>query len=327
MEFADPKLAVDLLVHAGDSFGGLSRILRLVDSQSVSPIYLANLAMGIGGRQLTAEEVNRLIPYFTRAAEIGDAETALAGVRFLETHLLFENRHSAVSCLTYVATRSLGWQLVESVLPFLAGHIGSEWAEIVKKLAMFDADCAARLLAEALLAEDFALREEAERELSLLAATHPKSVMEGFGSALLDPDRGWLLQVAVCRDLVGQLPLEVVIAWVREHGLEAARAIGRHLPVPFLDEAGDPVVPQILDAILREYDDDKVFMNFLGGVHSGEVWWGDGRDRFRQAAECAKKFRNYPNRRIQEWARKEIDYRLHLAEVEEQEHEERFLPS
>jgi hypothetical protein len=242
-------------------------------------------------------------------------------------YLLLESRQSAVRCLTSAATRSLTWQFVESVLPFLAGRSVSVWTKIVEKLVAFDADRAARLLAQALLAESVAFRDDAERGLSQLAKTYPESVMDGFGSALLDKKRGWVLQIAVCRDLVGQLPPEIVLGWVREHGMEAARAIARHLPPPHLDEAGNPIVPQVLDTILREYDDDQVFVNFLGGAHSGEVWWGSGGDQFRSAAEYAKKFRNYPNRRIQEWAKNETDYHLHLAEVKDQEHEEQFLPS
>ncbi len=327
LESTHPELAIDLLGYAGDSFDALNRIMRLVDSQAVSPRHLARLTMGLGRRALTADEVHRLLPYFTRAAAIGDAETVLAGVRFLNTYLLFETRHSAETCLTSAATRSLAWQLVESVLPFLTGHSGSGWAEIVKKLAAFDADRAARLLAQALLAESISLRKEAKRELIQLAKSHPESVMGGFGASLLDPERGWLLQVGVCRDLVGLLPPEIVLGWVRGHGIEAARSIARHLPLPYLDQAGNPVVPQVLDTMLREYDEDEVFVTFLGGAHSGEVWWGDGGDQFRHAADSAKKFLNSPNRRIREWAKNEINYRLRLAELEDQEHEERLLPS
>ncbi|HUE15289.1 MAG TPA: hypothetical protein VMR25_14055, partial [Planctomycetaceae bacterium] len=327
LESVYPELAIDVLSYAGDNFDALNRILGLVDAKRVSARYLANLARGLGRRELTPVEVDRLIPYFTRAAATGDADTVLAGVRFLSTYLLFESRHSAVTCLTSDATRCLAWQLVESVLPYLASHSGSEWARILKKLAAFDADRASRLLAQALLAEDVAFQHEAARELSELAEASPKSAMAGFGWALLDSERGWILQVAVYRDLVGTLPSEIVLAWVREHGIEAARAIARHMPLPHLDEAGNPVVPNVLDSLFREYDDDKVFVNFLGGSRSGEAWWGNGGAQFRRSAEYAKKFLDHPNCRIREWAKNEINYRLKLAELEDQEHEERLLPS
>ncbi len=325
LESQHPELALDLLGYAGNNFHAFDRILRLVDSQCVSPRYLAPLAMGLGGRELTADEVSCLLPYFTKAAVSGEVETALAGVRFLETYLLFESRHSAQTCLASAATQSLAWQLVESVLPFLTGHSGAEWIEILNKLAGFDSDRAARLLSQALLVGKIGFRKEAERELGQLARTRPESVMNGFGSALLDPERGWGLQIDICRDLIARIPAETVLAWVREHGMEAARAIARHLPLFHLDEQRLPIVPKVLDTILREFDDDEVFDNFRAGAQSGEVWWSNGGDQFRQAAEFANKFLNHPNRRIREWAKHEINYRQRLAEREDQEHEERVL--
>jgi hypothetical protein len=327
LESTQPELAIDILIYGGDSFDALNRILRLVDSQRVSARYLANLSMGLGGRKLNADEINRVLPYFTRAAAMGEAETALAGVRFLKTLLLFESRHSAETCLTSADIRSFAWQLIEGALPFLTQQRVSDWAEIVKKLAAFDADRATQLLAAGLLAENIGFRIEAERELIELAKDHPKSVLEAFGLALLNPKRGWVLQVDVYRELVGQIPQEIVLAWVRKHGVEGAKAIARHLPAPYLDVASNPIVPEILDTILREYDDDEVFASFLGGTHSGETWNGNGADQFRQTAEDAKKFLNDSNRRIREWAKSEIAYRLQMAEWEDREHEERFLPS
>lgn len=327
LESVHPHLAVDMLVHAGDDFDALNRIVRLVDSQAVSAGYLANLAMGLGRRRLTSDEVNAVIPYFTRAAAIGEDGTVLAGVRFLGAYLLLESNDSDPSILNSVPTRSLAWQLVESALPFLNGQALFEWGEIIKRLSVYDADRAAQVFGQALLGENMLVRDEAKRQLGQLANINPEPVMESFGSALLDSGRGWLLQVAVCRDLLGQIPPEVVLAWVRKNGLKAARTVARHLPPPGLDQTGNPIVDPVVDAILRDYDDDEVFRNFLGGVHSGEVWWGNGEEQFRRAAEDAKRFLAHPNRRIREWARIEIDDRLHLAELEDQEHEERFLPS
>jgi hypothetical protein len=325
LESAHPELATDILVYGGDSFDALNRILRLVDSQAVPARHLSSLG-GLGRRHLTSDEVNRVLPYFTRTAQGNEAGTLLAGVRFLATHLLFESRDSVQSCLTSETTRSLAWQLVEGVLPFLGGNDAYVWTTILKKTAAFDPDRAARVLAQALLTENYSVREAAEIELTQLVKTHPESVMAGLGSALLDPERGWRLQVHRCRDLVAQLPAQVVIDWVGKHGLDGARAIARHLPIPYLDKAGTPIVSQALDVILREYDDDEVFANFVGGSHSGEAWWGNGADEFRHAADTAKKFLTHPNHRIREWAKNEANYRHWLAEREDQEEEERVLP-
>jgi hypothetical protein len=182
-------------------------------------------------------------------------------------------------------------------------------------------------LAQAFVAENIGLQRHAVKELQKIAKTHPKSAMEGFGVALMDSERGWRLLVSNARELISSLPSEIVLAWVRGHGLEGAQAIARHLPLPHLDDVGTPIVPPVLDAILFEYNDDTVFENFLTGSRSSDSWWGNGADQFRKNANCAKRFLKHPNRRICEWAKTEVDYRLHLAEWEEQRHEEWLLPS
>ena len=221
LESTHPVLAVDILGCAGDSFDAFHRILRLVDAKAVSPRYLVGFARGVGPRELTVDEVTRLLPYFTHAATTEEAKIVLAGVHFLATYLLSQSRNSEVACLTSTATRSLVWRLVEMALPFLAGNDGYEWVEILKKLAVFDADRTSQLLAQALLTDNFSLHEVAESELLELAKAHPKSVMDGFGAALLDSERGWILQATVYRGLVGQLPPKIVLEWVRYHGVEA----------------------------------------------------------------------------------------------------------
>ena len=326
LESAYPDFVVDILRVAGDDFQAFGRIVRLLEAKLVAPRYLVILASGLGRRPLKADEVTQLLSYFTQAAMAGDADSARAGIQFLATFLLFESRQAAPTCLAVDETRTLAWQFGESAWPFLSAQQGREWGEILQKLAAFDPDRAAHLLGQTLLAEDLLLAKEAEGELTTLAKTNPRSVMAGLGTALLDLERGWRLRVHECRELVDQLPPDVVIAWVHHHGLEAARAIARHLRPPYLAEAGVPIVPEVLNTILREYDDDQVFANFLAGSHSGEVWWGNGAERFRQAAETAKKFLTDKNPRIREWAQNEITHRLWLAKREDQEHEERLLP-
>ena len=327
LEALHPELAVDVLIYAGDSFDAFNRLLNLVDSKAVSARYLASLAIGLGGRELNEAELNRILPYFAEAVPSGDIEVAIAGLHFLGTYLFYESRHFPQNFLGSVANQNLAWRLTEGTLMVLTGQNALQWAEIVKKLMSFDAVRGAKLLARVLLAGDMILRTEAEKQLVQLASTNPDDVMNGFGAALLDPERGWMLQIDVCRDLVGQLPSEAVLAWVRRHGVVGARAIARHLPAPHLDEAGNPVVPEMVDTILREYDDDTVFFNFDSGTGFGATWSGNGAENFRSAAQEAKKFLNHPNRRIREWAKAKIKENLSLAALEDREHEERLLPS
>jgi hypothetical protein len=324
LERTHPVIAVDILGVAGDNFDAFRRILRLVESETISARYLGNLCMGLGRRKLTQTELATILPYFIRAETNQVADAAVAGVPFV-LHLLFASRDGVVPSYMDSTVRSLVWQYVEGLVPFFSHHGGLEWVEIVKKLASFDADRAVRLLAKTLLSDNFSLRGAVIGELSALSASRPETVMESLGSVLLDQENGWRLQISVLRDIVGKLPPEIVLAWVRQHGVVAARVIARHLPHPLVDLSGEPIVPSVLDTILREFDDEKVFVNFLAGTHSADAWWGNGADELRRAAENAKKFLNHSNRRIREWAKNEIAYSHSVAEMEDQRNEERFL--
>lgn len=327
LEASRPDVAVDILACAGDAFDGLNRVVRLVEEEHVSPRSLAVFAMGVGRRNLKADELRRILPYFVAAARSDDAESARAGLRFLSTVLQSEKQRSEQSCLTDETLREAAWELAQASLPFAEHQVAYEWTGIVEHLTPFDPRRAASLLGLALLADVAVPGQERADGLIEMAPKHPEAVMESFANALLDPENGWRLQVRVHREVVRQIPTSLVMQCLDKHGIEAARAIARHLPPPYVDDDGRPVVPEVLEAILRKYDDDQLFRNFLAGTHSGEVWRGNAAERLRREAEDAQVFLRHANPRIREWAKREIADRLGWAEWEDREHAERFLPS
>ncbi len=322
-----PEMAADIICFGGDAFDAVDRIIRLVDEKAIPARFLAILAMGVGRRELTLGEVERLIPYFVGAATAGDAESARAGVRFLARYVWQRKRESQNPILASATLQEMAWGLVIAALPFVNGNTSSEWVEIVERLSDCNPERAADVLGQAMLRDGHELSQVVEEKLVEMASRFPDAVMNGFGRALLDQENGWRFQIGVQRDLVAMLPSKTVSSWVQKHGIAAARAIARHLPPPSIDANGNPVVPELLDTVLREFDDDEVFNNFLMGCHSGDTWWGNGSEQFHQEAETAKAFLSHSNPRIREWAKHEIAERLWMAEHEEREHAERFLPS
>lgn len=327
LESAYPELAIEILSYAGDDFDALNRAIRLVEAGDVSPRVLAGFATRVGGRKLSADEVSRLLPYFSKAASSGDAGSAHAGLHFL-WHILSRPENSpGLHHLESRAVRTQVWILIEAALPFVDNQTDYVWSTMLVQLVPFDKYRAAGLLGQALLSESYNVVEQAQRSLVKLASDHPDAVITGLGKALLDESNGWRLQMTMLRDIVEDLPPPVVANWIRSYGIEAARAIARHLPRPCLTDAGEPVVPELLDIVLRDFDDDRVFGNFLSGCHSEESWWEDGSEKFRREAEVATRFLDHPNHRVREWARYEMDFRLAQAESEQRHYAERLLPS
>ena len=219
LEAAQPRMAVDLLVFGGDDFDALNRVISLVESELVPPLP-RQLRYGDRPPPIGAEEVGRILPYFVDAAIAADADSARAGVRFLYGYLRFENVLVAGGCLERQEIRSLAWQLVEGALLYVESRLAYEWSEIVMRLATDNPGRAAVLLGQALLSEDLDVEGQARKRLVEMIPQNAEIVMEGLGQALLDPVRGWRLQVPVLRDLVSRMPSYVIVAWVARHGSE-----------------------------------------------------------------------------------------------------------
>jgi len=132
-----PHIAADILTYGGDRFDGLDRVIRLVESNSLSARYLANFAMGVGNRDLEIGEVARLIPYFTRAIEEEDFESARAGVRFLSTCLHFREKEDGARSFDDLNVQVHSWDLVETTLPVIEHNLAREWSEIGNSLAVW----------------------------------------------------------------------------------------------------------------------------------------------------------------------------------------------
>lgn len=322
-----PPLALELFAYGGDALDGLARAHSLVVAGALPATALTIFGMGVGRRDLTAGEFSGVLRAVVNLTGSGDAAACRIGVRFLSMRLSFETRRNFDQCLALEQCRADSWTLVENALPHLESqHLGHEWSDIVEALSEYDIDRAVRLYCDGLRSPHLSLEQYAAEKLQAAAGLAPTSVMAHFGAALLDPTEGWRFQVGVFREVVASIPEEIVMEWVRSHGMLGARAIARHLPPPYVDDNGQPIVPTLLEMVFREFEDDTVLSAFSAGVHSGESWWGNAAQRFRQEAEEARNFLSHPNAMIREWAKQETLYRTAMAEREELEHQERFLP-
>ena len=86
------------------------------------------------------------------------------------------------------------------------------------------------------------------------------------------------------------------------------------------------IVPELLDMVFREYGTDSVVSSFIGGMHSGNSWWGNGSEEFRKKAKNTKQFLTHPNPTIRAWAKHEIESLNAMADREDMYHAEQFLP-
>lgn len=183
---------------------------------------------------------------------------------------------------------------------------GDAWVASVRALSAWRFRVACDLAFEALVGNTWFLR----KELSTLIASFAKessAVVRQFGRQLEDPKLQAHFGIGHYRDLVSMLPEDELVALIKQLTVVGARHLARHLPRPFLDDAGVPVVPTITLELLTRFERDAdVFEEFCVGLRSGVTRAGDIAEQYEDDAKTAEHFLDHPNRRVRAWAKREI---------------------
>jgi hypothetical protein len=251
------------------------------------------------------------------AAENGISSALRAGLEFVSFRIFNENDGGSIEpILEQDNIRSLSWKLIE-ISPKESKSY--EWIKIIEALSRFDPDRAARIAALTLVDGSTYHLGEFMAFFKTLAESNPKLVMQRIGEVVLDENVGWKFHVYGFRSLFKALPDEVIVDWVKQHGVKSARLLARHLPVPYISDDGVSTVPFITKYILEAFEDDNdVFNGFVWGVHANQGYSGDIASQHDKEAEIARKFLNHSSKRIREWAQMEEKNALSNAKRERQ---------
>jgi len=317
-----PELAAEISLAGGDNTRAFQRILELVDSGKLSTWYFRRLSHGIGSRLLSQEEIERMLAIVLKAAARGDREASHAGIELVGVNLQPEAAKEMGCILENERILPQVLSLLDMTTEDGAGN-SYLWAHTVTALAQRDVGQASQFAARGLVGEDWGQRRQCQQLLISLGQKHPEAVIKALGEVALDEKHGWHFHFDTYRDLVTSLPVENVISWIEEHGVEGARVLARHLPTPYVDSEGQAVVPPLTEFLLKRFeDDDRTFREFCAGVHSLQMYSGDIAAQHEKEAEIARRFLNHDLPRVREWAELEIRESLAQAKWWRQEHEE-----
>jgi hypothetical protein len=321
VEEVNPSLAYDIFTAVGDQTNSLTRTLRLVDAQQLEVNHLLIFGLGVGDRELTEAEFCQVLSRLVQAAKSGVSGAGSGALKIVSQRLHSEGQRMGTSIFESDTVTELVWELIETP-PIGTSTDSYWWGRIVTALANRDASRAARAAAQKLLDRGLHIQEKATEILLEIGQKAPDIVVRHIGEAVLDSERGWTFWVGKYKALFEGLSPDSVIRWLQEVGVEGARRIARHLPPPRL--IGDELnVHPLTEYVLSHFEqDDRVFREFVAGVHSLEMYSGDIVGQHEREAEVARKFMDHPLRRIREWAVIEEEQALQQAAEWRQREEE-----
>jgi hypothetical protein len=305
LEGRSPRVAFEICLVGGQQTHAIQRVLRLVDKGELDVACLDVFSTGVEGRPLSDSELCEVLKRFIDASTKGSEQAVNRAISFLG--LRFTSlKNDAGAAFRSDQSRELAWKIIQAAAS--AKNVEPHWwSSVLGALSHREPARAARI-ASFTLARNFVLSQAAENVLAKIAQANAQIVMDELGKVMLDPKLGVYFFVGSHRGIINALPIEVVKNWLSDAGVEGARRLARHLPVPFLDPDGQAVVPPLTEAVLADFqDDDRTFQEFCAGAGSYRSYVGEMAPQKGNEAAMARKFVDHPLRRIREWARGEIE--------------------
>lgn len=321
----DASLAYAAMLASGDFLRSFSRTIEAVSQGALPARYLDNFKAWNGQRHTNSVETKIACETLLGLATNGDAEAANFGLEFLQFLFMRNQDREKLDVLASLFGEDLSavvFGLLESSVPS-KGRVSHAFARIFATVMELDSQRAVRLVMQLLRAREYETAELGSGLIASVSKADPAYLMEQIGSAMLKKDRD--LNLIIRKLPIAILPSDIVINWLKKHGVDGARILARHVPKPFLDD-GTPRLDPITEYLLTEYgEDEAVYASFVAGLHSGGVFAGPISDWMMRGVALAEHFVTSPVPAIRRWALAEVEYGTRQAEeYRKQEEEEGF---
>jgi hypothetical protein len=315
IEESNPVFSFQVALAGGDALHAFERALRLTAEGKLPAFHLGNFSHWVGNRRVTNDEVLEALETLLPFAAKGDSSSC-----DIIMHLLGARQHAGELAQLLQANSKLVWDAVIVTTDCLTRE-AYWWSRVLAAIAPTAPSAAVRLACRTMVFGNYSISREAETLVSQFASSYPHQVMEEVGKVMLSEEAGLRFFTGKFR-IFTSIPPDIVIDWIRQHGVDAAQKIARHLPAPYLDGSGNPKLHQVTEYVLGMFeDDDRTFAEFCAGVHSFQVYVGDIADAREREAKMAEKFVNHRLRRVREWAMRERESAIRDAQWH-REHED-----
>lgn len=305
-EGGSPRTVLELAKSAGPDARPVARALAAVRSGAGEVEILAGFTGLAYGGELTPDEVSEVAAVLLTSARpnlVGRAIELLDG--WLRGARARGETLDPAHVLYRTAWEAVSWRPADERPLRPTGPAGSyPWCNLLERLAPQDPPRAAPLVARA-----FGAQLRPDRHLidlvQQLVELNAVALLESLGAELLGPRGAALSSLIDLRGVVEAIPEDLWRGWLDTHGLPAARALARHLPVPrFVDD--QRFLPPLTELVLGNFgEDDRVFREFSAGVHGVESRAGDLAAQAEEDARLAAAFLDHPLACVRRWARDE----------------------
>ncbi len=309
LEQEDPEIAVEVIAAALDRTDPGVRIPRMIRTGKLPAAYIQYLHYGPVLQEMssaTFTEALKVTAPIDCTSDRLKLAVELIGYRFRSKEILEIEACETKQTMKDILERSA---IVEDGADYW-------WGQAMEQFVETAPEWSSTLAVAAIGGSDYSKRSHAIRVLVTIARTHPNAVMQAVGEAIQAPTPSFRWLVGSNREIIEALPVDVVGQWLSQTGIAGARRLARHLPSPFVDKNGVPLVPEVTARILGSFGyDETVFREFSIGRHNLEVTWGPLSANYQGRIKQAQEFLNHEIPAIRKWATDEIGEAEHFIRI------------
>lgn len=324
----NPKLAFELGVSGWRKTKSLERAIHLVENDLLSVAEMAHFSFYEELNEITELDVTKILEVIKSCLKKDPTEATNVFLNFLGRLLSHgsTNKKKRVNLLDNETIRNVSWELIENC--YTGGQKNVHyWEIIMRNLINYDTHKSIEIIIQIISSDSLYFSGSSYKILSEIKKSDPELVMSKIGELLLDKSKKLNLLIDTNKKTIFMnLPSEVVINWIDNHGVDAARIASFLLPLPNIDSQKNAVIPELTEKVLTKYGSDKkVFDNFCAGSHDIQCYTGDIAKMKENKAEELKPLLNHRLDFIRKWANYMIDSAMHEANWHRQQDEEFFL--
>lgn len=305
----DPVFAFNVMTLAGDFVNAFGRAIVAVRTKRLRAGFLQTFVAWNGSRHTSPAEARIAAETLLEAASTGDEDAADTGIEFIVFALMRiseeEEKLEVLKAIFEDQSLDVVFGLLERST--LKSQRGSHWfSRIFARVMPANPDRAVGILLQMMQSSSYEVSEAAIGLFASVAAVRPQQLMERIGELMLSGERN--MSFLFRKYPIVSLPDDIVIDWVKKHGLDGARLLARHMPGPVVGDDGPDLNP-LTRYILEHFgDDDRVFTSWVAGLSSGQAFAGSIADYTERRAAMAKPFLNFPIEAVRRWARGQVQY-------------------
>jgi hypothetical protein len=303
----DPTLAFNVMTPSGDFVQSFTRAIVAFREKQIPARFLRTFAAWNGPRHTWPIEARLAAQTLLEAALNGDEDAADTGIEFIVFLLMRTNDSEDKLEWLQTVFHDKSLDVVFGLLEQAARKTKklSHWfSQIFARVLPANPDRATSILIQMMKSDDYETSETAVGLFTSIATVRPQELIDGIGTLMLSEERNY--NFLFRKYPIVSLPESVIIQWLEKHGLDGARLLARHVPGPFIGGNGpdlNPVTRFILD---RYGNDDRVFSNWVAGMHNGQAFAGSIADYTQRRASMAEPFLDFPIEAVRRWAQGEV---------------------